>query len=180
MSTARQPEIDSIPAALDRFLGGFFDRRGWRSEIKYDPVRDCLYLNVRLAGGALSGDDRFLSLIERFSRLQGERLRRRAGLPLQCRLYAPDGNEITADLHRRGSSYLDDDARASRMRRRLAWLGFRRRIVGGAVPGALLWAVTLGLAVAVIGLPLPLALCVAGAAVALQVGALLLEASLRR
>jgi hypothetical protein len=176
MSMARQPEIDRIPAALDRFLGDFFDRRGWRSEIKYDPARDCLYLVVRLAVGALSDDDRFFSLVEHFSRVQGTLLRQRAGLPLQCRLYAADGDEITAVLHRRGSSYLDDDARALRMRRRLAWLGFRRRCVARAIPGILLWAAALVLVVVVIGLPPAPALCVAAASVALQAGALLLAA----
>ena len=32
-----RPDVESIPGDLDRFLGTFFSRRGWRSEIKYDP-----------------------------------------------------------------------------------------------------------------------------------------------
>ena len=72
-------------------------------------------------------DDRFLSLIEYFARAEDTVLRQRDGVKLQCRLYGADGGELTTTLHTRGSSYLDDNSRGSRMRRRLAWLGFRRR-----------------------------------------------------
>ena len=48
MSTTKRPDVESIPADLDRFLGTFFNSRGWRSEIKFDPAEDRLYLEVRL------------------------------------------------------------------------------------------------------------------------------------
>ena len=124
MSIAKRPDVESIPADLDRFLGTFFNRRGWRSEIKFDPAEDRLYLEVRLESHKLSADDRFLSLVEYFARAQDAVLRQQAGLPLQARLYASDGSELTTALHARGSSYLDDDARGSGMRRRLAWNDF--------------------------------------------------------
>jgi len=82
---ARRPDVESIPADLDRFLATFFARGGWRSEIKYDPSDDRLYLEVRLESRRLSADDRFLSLVEYFARAQDAVLRQRAGLPLQCR-----------------------------------------------------------------------------------------------
>ena len=33
-----RPDVENIPGDLDRFLGNFFSRRGWSSEIKYDPA----------------------------------------------------------------------------------------------------------------------------------------------
>ena len=82
-----RPDVENIPGDLDRFLGNFFNRRGWRSEIKYDPAEDRLYLDVRLASAKLSADDRFFSLVEYFARAQDAVLRQRAGLPLQCRVF---------------------------------------------------------------------------------------------
>lgn len=161
-------DVERIPADLDRFLGAFFDRRGWRSEIKYDPAEDRLYLVVRLASRRLSADDRFLSLVEYFARAQDALLRKRSGLPLQCRLFAADGSELSAVLHSRGSSYLDDDARGSGMRRRLAWLGFRRRFFGRILPGAFAWAAALVFVVGVMGVRLDVALAVAVAALGVQ------------
>jgi len=164
---ARRPDVESIPADLDRFLATFFARGGWRSEIKYDPSDDRLYLEVRLESRRLSADDRFLSLVEYFARAQDAVLRQR-GLPLQCRLYAADGSELTTLLHSRGSSYLDDNARGSGMKRRLAWLGFRRRFFLRILPGAVLWAATFVFIVNVIGLTPSLAMLVALAALGLQ------------
>ena len=165
---AKRPDVESIPADLDRFLGAFFNRRDWRSEIKFDSAEDRLYLEVRLESRDLSADDRFLSLIEYFARAQDAVLRQQAGLPLQCRLYASDGSELTTVLHARGSSYLDDDTRGSGMRRRLAWLGFRRRFFVRVAPGALLWAAAVVFVVGVIGVPIEVALGIALLALGIQ------------
>ena len=177
VSTAKRPDPERIPADLDRFLGTFFTTRGWHSEIKFDPAEDRLYLEVRLESLKLSADDRFLSLVEYFARAQDAVLRRQAGLPLQCRLYASDGRELTTMLHTRGSSYLDDDARGSGMRRRLAWLGFRRRFFVRVAPGTLLWAATLVFVVGVVGLPLGIAIGSALLALGFQAIALFLLTS---
>jgi hypothetical protein len=177
MSMAKRADVESIPADLDRFLGAFFNNRGWRSEIKFDPAEDRLYLEVRLESRSLSADDRFLSLVEYFARAQDAVLRQQAGLPLQCRLYSSDGHELTTVLHARGSSYLDDDARGSGMRRRLAWLGFRRRFFVRIAPGALLWAAALVFVVGVVGVRLDVAVLVALLALGVQTVALLLLAA---
>ena len=174
---AKRPDVESIPADLDRFLGTFFNSRGWRSEIKFDPAEDRLYLEVRLDNLKLSADDRFLSLVEYFARAQNAVLRQQAGLPLQCRLYASDGSELTTVLHTRGSSYLDDDARGTGMRRRLAWLGFRRRFFVRVAPGALLWAAAVVFVVGVVGLRLDVAIGIALLAVGAQAIALFLLAA---
>ena len=160
--------MESIPGDLDRFLGTFFDRRGWRSEIRFDPAQDRLYLDVRLASSKLGADDRFFSLVEYFARAQDRLLRQRAGLPLQCRVFAADGRELTAVLHARGSSYLDDDARGTGMRRRLLLLSVRRRLLLRVLPGAVLWAAAFILVVGVIGVRADVAVLVALCALALQ------------
>ena len=161
-------DVEHIPADLDHFLGNFFDRRGWRSEIKYDPVENRLYLDVRLASGKLSADDRFLSLVEYFARAEDALLRQDSDVKLQCRLYSADGNELTTMLHTRGSSYLDDNRRGSGMRRRLAWLGFRRRFLLRTIPGVLLWTAAFVLIVGFVGVPMDVALIVSLAALLLQ------------
>ncbi len=163
-----RPDVESIPGDLDRFLGNFFSRRGWRSAIVYDPDEDRLYLDVRVVSPRLSGDDRFYSLVEYFARAQNSVLRQRVGLPLECRLFTADGRDLTGTLHSRGSSYLDDNARGSGMRRRLLLLSFRRRFVWRVLPGALLWACVFALLVGVFGLPLDLILLVAIGALAVQ------------
>jgi hypothetical protein len=168
MSAAPRPDVERLPADLDRYLGSFFSSHGWRSEIKYDPAVDRLYLEVRLADVKLSSDDRFFSLVEYFARVQDRLLRQRSGLPLQCRLYSADGRELTPLLHTRGSSYLDDDRRGSGMRRRLVWLRFRRRLFARVLPEAAAWAVALAFVVEVVGVRLGVALGVALAAVAVQ------------
>ena len=167
MSTAPQ-DVETIPADLDRFLAAFFDRREWSSSILYDVAEDRLYLDIRLASVKLSQDDRFFSLVEYFARAQDVVLRRRSGLPLQCRLYATDGSELTSRLRTRGSSYLDDGARGAGMRRRLARLSIRRRLVRHVLPGALLWAVTLAFVVSVVGVPMGWAFLIALAALGVQ------------
>jgi hypothetical protein len=178
MGVMEQPDVESIPGDLDRFLRNFFSRRDWRSEIKYDPAEDRLYLDVRLAGDRLSDDDRFYSLIEYFARAQDTVLRQRAGLPLQCRVYAADGRDLTGTLHARGSSYLDDNARGHGMRRRLLLLSFRRRFLRRVLPGAVLWAAVFILLVGVVGVPFDLVLIIAIGALAAQ--AVLLWSSARR
>ncbi len=165
-------DVEHIPADLDKFLGNFFNRREWRSEIKYDPAENRLYLDVRLASGRLSADDRFLSLIEYFARAEDAVLRQRSGVKLHCRLYAADGSELTTTMHSRGSSYLDDNRRGSGMRRRLAWLSFRRRFLLRTIPGIILWTATFVLVVGVLGVPLDLALLISCAALVLQYGIL--------
>jgi hypothetical protein len=174
VASSEPQDVEQIPADLDRFLGTFFNKRGWTSSILYDVAENRLYLEVRLASRKLSQDDRFLSLVEYFARAEDNVLRKRSGLPLQCRLYADDGSELTGTLHARGASYLDDDSLGDRMRRRLAWLGLRRRLVRHIIPGALLWAVALVFVVVVVGVSMTTALIVAVLALCVQalVGAL--------
>jgi hypothetical protein len=168
MGVMERPDVDSIPGDLDRFLGNFFSRRGWRSEINYDPDEDRLYLDVRVVSPRLSADDRFFSLVEYFARAQNSVLRQRVGLPLECRVFAADGRDLSGTLHTRGSSYLDDNDRGSGMRRRLLFLSLRRRLLWRVLPGAFLWAFVFAFLVGVVGLPLDLVLIVALAAVAVQ------------
>jgi hypothetical protein len=168
MGLMERPDVEGIPGDLDRFLGNFFSRRGWRSQIVYDPDEDRLYLDVRVVSSRLSGDDRFFSLVEYFARAQNSVLRQRVGLPLECRVYAADGRDLTGTLHSRGSSYLDDGARGSGMRRRLLFLSFRRRFVWRVLPGALLWALVFAFLVGVLGLSFDLVLIVAIGALAAQ------------
>ncbi len=168
MGSMERPDVESIPGDLDRFLGNFFSRRGWRSEIKYDPDEDRLYLDVQLASPRLSGDDRFFSLLEYYARAQDSVLRQRVGLPLQCRVYSADGRDLSGTLHSRGSSYLDDNARGSGMRRRLLLLNFRRRFIRRVLPSALLWAVVFAVLVGYLGQSFGLVLVVAFGALAVQ------------
>jgi hypothetical protein len=179
MGEMERPDVENIPGDLDRFLGNFFSRRGWRSEIKYDPAEDRLYLDVRIESAKLSADDRFFSLVEYFTRAQDAVLRQRAGLPLQCRVYTADGRDLSGTLHARGSSYLDEDARGSGMRRRLLMLSFRRRFLFRVLPGALLWAAVFSLLVGVVGLDLRVVLVISLAALAVQ-GLVLWTAARRR
>jgi hypothetical protein len=171
MSATRRPDVERLPADLDRFLGNFFDRRGWQAEIKFDPAENLLFLDVRLETGRLSDDDRFFSLVEYFARAQRGALRSAGGLSFRCRLFDPEGADLTARLHQRGSACLDDHEKGSAMRRRLAWLGFRRRLVRTIIPSTLLWAGALALVTGVIGLPLP-------TAIVLTLGALAVQAAL--
>ena len=173
-------DVERIPDDLDRFLGNFFRRGGWRSEIKYDPAEDRLYLDIKLAGPKLTSDDRFFSLVEYYVRAQDHELRQNNGLPLQCRVFAPDGSDLTTTSHARGSSYLDADRRGKGMRRRLAWLSFRRRLVVAVLPGAFLWAAALVLVVGVLGVPLEIAIAVALVALAVQAAVLSAAGGRRR
>lgn len=165
----QRTDVERIPVDLDRFLGNFFSRRGWSTEIKFDPGRNLLYLVVHLGDGRLSDDDRFFSLVEYFARTQGAVLRESRGPRLQLQLYNVDGSDLTTLLHSRGAAYLDDGERGSFMRRRLTWLSLRRRMAYRVLPGALLWALALAFVVRVVGLPLETTLLLSIAAVLLQV-----------
>lgn len=173
MSLLDRPDVESLPGDLDRFLGNFFSRRGWRSEIKVDPAGDRLYLDVRLADARLSCDDRFFWLVEHFGRAQDSLLRRRVGLPLCCRVYAADGSDLSDTLHACGASRLDDDARGSSMQRRLLLLSLRHRAFAHLLLRMLLWSATFTLLLTVTGLPVD-------AVFGLAMGALLLQALLVR
>lgn len=180
MKGERRPDVERLPADLDRFLGDFFDRRSWRAEIKYDPAENVLFLDVRLESGRLCEDDRFFSLVEYFARAHREALRRAGGLAFRCRLFDPDGADLSTLLHQRGSAYLDDLGYDSSMRRRLAWLGLRRRLVRAVLPSSLMWAGAIVLVTGPIGLPLPTAIVVALGAVVVQAALASTSASARR
>ena len=107
-------------------------------------------------------------------------LRQHAGLPLQCRVYAADGRDLTGTLHARGSSYLDDNARGTGMRRRLLLLSFRRRFLVRVLPGALLWACVFAVLVGVLGLRLDVVLAIAVGALVVQALVLWSTAARRR
>jgi hypothetical protein len=180
MNGTQRPDVERLPADLDRFLGDFFDRRGWQAEIKFDPAENLLFLDVRLGTGRLSDDDRFFSLVEYFTRAQRGTLRKAGGLGFKCRLFDTDGADLTARLHQRGAAYLEDHQIGPSMRRRLAWLGFRRRLVRRVLPGALLWAGAIVLVTAGIGVPLPTAIALALGALAVQAALTWVPATLRR
>lgn len=175
MSDSGGNEVERLPDALDRFLGVFYDRRGWRSELRYDVDSDRLYLVVHLLSGRLGEDDRFLSLVEYFTRTQNSAMRQRRGLPVHCRLLAADGSDLTRRLQARAGRYLDDARRGGEMRRRLFWLALRRRLFRRIVPVAVLWAAALTFVVGVLGLGLGTTLAIVLAALAVQ--ALLLWAT---
>jgi hypothetical protein len=171
MNGSRRPNVELLPADLDRFLCTFFDRREWRADIKFDPAANLLFLDVRLESARLSDDDRFFSLVEYFARAQRGALHAAGGLAFRCRLYDADGADLTQVLHQRGSAYLDDAEQGSTMRRRLAWLGFRRRLIRSILPATLLWAAAVAVVTGAIGLPL-------ATTVALALGALAVQAAL--
>ncbi len=162
------PDIERLPNDLDRFLGDFF-RRGWRSEIKFDPREDLLYLVVHLADRRLSSDDRFLTLVDYFVRARSDALHRSRGPRLRCRLIDADGQDLTPRLAGRGARLLEDADHTSPMHQRLTFLGLRRRLARRIIPDALLWAAAFVFVVVVVGLPLDLAIGLGVAAVLTQV-----------
>lgn len=157
-----------MPNDLDRFLGDFF-RRGWRAEIKFDPALDRLYLVVHLVDQRLSGDDRFLTLVDYFVRARAEALRQSRGPLLLCRLIGADGRDLTASLGDRGARLQADTSHDSEMHQRLTLLGVRRRLARRIVPDALLWAAAFVFVIIVVGLPLDTAIGLGVAAVLTQV-----------
>jgi esterase/lipase len=94
-------------------------------------------------------------------------------------VFTADGRDLSGTLHARGSSYLDEDARGTGMRRRLLMLSFRRRLLFRVLPGALLWAAVFALLVGVVGLSLGVVLAISLAALAVQ-GLVLWTAARRR
>jgi hypothetical protein len=160
-------DVEGLPGELDRFLGGFF-RRGWRSEIKFDPVHNVLYLIVRLGDGRLSSDDRFFSLIACFVSARSAALRRSRGPRLRCELISPEGRDLSGDLDERTARYLVGGECVSGMQRRLTLLALRRRLVRRLLPDALLWATAYVFVVAVVGLPLVTAVWLGAGALLLQ------------
>ena len=87
--------LKTLPEDLDRFLGTFFTKKGWSSQISYDPEERRLLLELRLADGGLSTDDRFCSLVEYFVRTQRNVVRQSTGDALHFRLYGADGADLT-------------------------------------------------------------------------------------
>ena len=168
MSAQTRHYVETLPADLDRFLGNFFARKGWRSEIVYDAENDRLYLKLLLADPRLSADDRFFSLVEYYVRAQKAFLRQNGGLALQCLLMAADGSDLTPQLQNRGAPHLDDVRAGPRMRRQLAWLSFRRRFRRRVVPGSLLWAAVLAWLELAMGVPLSVALLICFSALLIQ------------
>jgi hypothetical protein len=168
MSATSEHYVESLPADLDRFLDNFFAKKGWRSEIEYDAAAARLCLRLKLADMRLYADDRFFSLVEYYVRAQRSFLRQNGGVQLQCKLTASDGTDLTPQLQRLGATYLDDATRGSQMRRRLAWLGFRRRFVRRLLPGSLLWGAAVSLLVLRFHIPLPVTMFLCFSAVLVQ------------
>jgi hypothetical protein len=167
--------VEGLPGDLDRFLRDFFPRKRWQSRVQYDHRARQFFLDVTVRDSGLAGDDRFLSLIAFYGRGQRTFMQESLGLELQCRLFSDQGDDITARLRTVESSYLDDDRHGSLMGRRLAWLGFRRRLVRDALPKTLLWAVVLVGLVLVLGLSMTTAvlLCIVALVVQAVVSAFL-------
>jgi len=163
-----RPDVERMPSDLDRFLHDFF-RRGWRSEIKFDPAQDLLYLVVHLVDPRLSSDDRFLTLVDYFVRSRADALRQSRGPRLLCRLVGADGQDLTSRLGDRGARLLADTGRESAMHQRLTLLGVRRRLRRRLIPDALLWAAAFVFVVVVVGLSLDMAVGLGIAAVLTQV-----------
>ncbi len=180
MTAYSEHYVESLPADLDRFLDNFFAKKGWRSEIEYDAAAARLCLRLSLADMRLTADDRFFSLVEYYVRAQRIFLRENGGVQLQCRLIAADGTDLTPQLQSRGATHLDDEAQGSRMRRRLAWLGFRRRFARRLLPGSLLWGAAIGVLVLVLHIPLPITMLLCFTAVLVQAAAIQFTFTRRR
>jgi hypothetical protein len=180
MTATSEHYVESLPADLDRFLDNFFAKKGWRSEIEYDAAAARLCLRLKLADMRLYADDRFFSLVEYYVRAQRIFLRANGGVQLQCRLTAVDGTDLTPQLQSRGATHLDDAARGSQMRRRLAWLGFRRHFARRLLPGSLLWAAAISLLVLVVDIPLPVTMMLCFTAVLVQAAVIQFTAMRRR
>lgn len=168
MPTRNQPSIESIPRELDRYLDGFYARKCWRASLGYEPHSGRWQLEVRLTDASLHNDDRFFSLLEHFVRTQRHLVRQTSGDTFVYSLIDAQGRDMTARQHSRGSGFLDDAEKASTMRRRLTWLGFRRRFWTGLLPGAFLWAAAFALMLGVFHFGVELALLITIGALALQ------------
>lgn len=165
MNERAERYVESLASDLDKFLSDFFPRKKWQSRVRYDHRAHRFFLDVILRDAGLAGDDRFLSLVAFYSRGQRTMLHERAGLEMQCRLFSVEGADLTARLRDAETTYRDE-ARGATLGRKLAWLGFRKRLVHQIVPRSLLWAATIVLLVSGFGfsVPVAVALCVAGLA----------------
>lgn len=170
--------VEGLPGELDRFLSDFFPRKRWQARVQYDHRAREFFLDVTVRDGTLAGDDRFLSLIAFYGRGQSRVMREQAGLELHCRLFAPDGADLTPRLRTAESIYLDDSERGSLMGRQLAWLGFRHRLLRQFVPRSLLW--TGVIVVLVLGLHLSFTVAVMLCMVSVLVQMALVSLSSRR
>ncbi len=132
--------VEGLPRDLDRFLRDFFPRQRWQSRVQYDHRARRFFLDVIVGDSGLAGDDRFLSLVAFYGRGQRTLMQQNLGLELQCRLFSDEGADLTPRLRTAETSYLDDGQRNSAMGRKLAWLGFRRRLLRDLLPRTLLWA----------------------------------------
>jgi hypothetical protein len=169
--------VEEMPADFDRFVGGFFPRKGWTCRVRYDHREARLFLDVTVADRRLSDDDRFLTLLAFYTRSQRVFLRENAGIELQCRLLTAQGNDLTEGV-RGAESRLDDEKTGPALGRRLAWLGFRRRFLRSFLPRVLLW--TGVIAVLTYGLGFSLTLSVGLCIVATLVQAVLTGMTIRR
>jgi len=143
--------VEALSPELDCFLAEFFPRRKWRSRVQYDHRAHRFFLDVIVRDAELIDDDRFLSLLAFYGRGQRTALRERVGLELQCRLFSTEGADLTPRLRTAEDAYAASGG-GSAMGRRIAWLGFRQRLVRHLIPRSLLWAATIVLLVLVFGL----------------------------
>ena len=95
-------------------------------------------------------------------------MQQKLGLELQCRLFSDEGADLTPLLRTAETSYLDDGQRNSTMGRRLAWLGFRRRLLRDLLPRTLLWAALVTVLVLVFGFSLSTVLLLCFVALVVQ------------
>ncbi len=140
MSERAEHVVEGLPHDLDRFLRDFFPRKRWQSRVQYDHRARRFFLDVIVRDSGLAGDDRFLSLIAFYGRGQRTLMQQNLGLELQCRLFSDEGADLTPRLRTAESSYFDSGERNSAMSRKLAWLGFRRRLLRDIAPRTVLWA----------------------------------------
>ena len=150
MSERAERYVETLASDLDSFLADFFPRKKWQSRVQYDHRAHRFFLDVTIRDAGLAGDERFVSLVALYSRGQRRVMRERAGLELHCRLFSTEGADLTARLRSAESSYLADGA-GSQIGRRLAWLGFRQRLVRHFIPRSLLWGAAIVLLVAGLG-----------------------------
>jgi len=167
--------VEGLPRDLDRFLRDFFPRKRWQSRVQYDHRARRFFLDVIVRDSGLAGDDRFLSLIAFYGRGQRTLMQQNLGLELQCRLFSDEGTDLTPRLRTAETSYLDDGERNSAMGRKLAWLGFRRRLLRDFGPRTILWAGLIAVLVVVFGFSIStvLLLCVIALVTQAVLGSLL-------
>ena len=170
--------VEGLPRDLDRFLRDFFPRQRWQSRVQYDHRARRFFLDVIVGDSGLAGDDRFLSLVAFYGRGQRTLMQQKLGLELQCRLFSDEGADLTPLLRTAETSYLDDGQRNS-TGRRLAWLGFRRRLLRDLLPRTLLWAALVTVLVLVFGFSLStvLLLCIVALVVQAVLGSVVSDRS---